>query len=79
MYYYLFYLLHQEDKIILTVLLYMRNYYKYEEFEIIKHIRLMAVLEKCTSIKRLYSEIKFATKVIDNNESFAVHQGFLNV
>ena len=54
-------------------------YYKYEEYEIIKHIRLMAVLEKCTNIKRLYSEINLATKLIDNNECFKNHQGFLNV
>ena len=53
----------------------------FKKFEIIKHIRLMAVLVKLTNTKKIYREILNAKILLEKkseNSNFANHVGFLN-
>ena len=54
---------------------------RFKEYQIIKHIRLMAVLEKCTNSKSLYREVKLATNFVESKSDlydFTIHTGALN-
>ena len=53
----------------------------FTKYEIIKHIRLMAVLNKLTNTKKIYREILNAKIILEkksSNSNFANHVGFLN-
>lgn len=53
----------------------------FNEYVIIKHIRVMAAIEKCTNTKNLYREVKMATLFIESkgdNYDFSVNTGALN-
>ena len=53
----------------------------YNDYAIMKHIRLMAVLEKCTNTQVIYREINKATKFVESKGDlydFTVHTGVLN-
>ena len=53
----------------------------FADYEIMKHIRLMAVLEKCTNTQVIYREIKKATVFVETKNElcdFTVHTGVLN-
>lgn len=53
----------------------------FAQFEIIKHIRLMAVLVKLTNIQQIYREIRRATLLLERPNQlcdFANHTGFIN-
>lgn len=60
----------------------VNDYEKYfTKYEIIKHIRLMAVLVKLTNTKKIYREILNAKIILEkksSNSNFANHVGFLN-
>lgn len=60
----------------------VNNYETYfKKYEIIKHIRLMAVLVKLTNTKKIYREILNAKIILEKkspNSNFANHVGFLN-
>ena len=53
----------------------------FSKYEIIKHIRLMAVLVKLTNTKKIYREILNAKIILEKkspNSNFSNHVGFLN-
>lgn len=53
----------------------------FREYEIMQHIRLMAVLVKCTNTKQIYKEIKgfrVLLEIKSNKYDFNHHVGFLN-
>ena len=60
----------------------VNDYEKYfTKYEIIKHIRLMAVLVKLTNTKKIYREILKAKIILEKkspNSNFANHVGFLH-
>lgn len=60
----------------------VNDYEKYfTKYEIIKHIRLMAVLVKLTNTKKIYREILNAKIILEKkspNSNFSNHVGFLN-
>lgn len=54
----------------------------YDEYEIVKHIKLMAVLEKSSYTSTLYKAIKEASELVElknDNCDFTTHVGVLNV